>query len=327
MQRRTNYRASFFVQIKMPTITNSTREEVILMNQRQLKYFLSVYEHRSISRAAEEMFISPQGVSKTLASLEAELGVSLFEHKSNRIVPTDAAARLSIHARNILTELSFVSDKLFEEPQAKKELPVYCSYDVPQLISSSFISSFADKYPDVVIKLREYPDSDIFEALEKHRVALAIVPGPVDISKFNCEFLYTEPFCLVINKKQPLACYNEISIEQLQDVPIAIKDLNTPGSIIQYDEFQKHNVTPNIILETTDAHLIHKMAEDNIAVGMSLMYLARKIKSDNISVVPFREKWLSKSLYIVSNKGDEPGYISDAFKTEIIDYFHRQSPL
>lgn len=59
------------------------------MNQRQLQYFLEVYNRKSVSQAAKALFISPQGISKTIASLEAELGVELFIHKSNHIIPTN----------------------------------------------------------------------------------------------------------------------------------------------------------------------------------------------------------------------------------------------
>ena len=72
------------------------------MNERQLKYFLEVYSKKSITMAAKELFITPQGLSKTINSLEKELQVQLFEHHQNKIVPTANAAKLAIHAKNIL---------------------------------------------------------------------------------------------------------------------------------------------------------------------------------------------------------------------------------
>ncbi|MBO5260674.1 MAG: LysR family transcriptional regulator [Coprococcus sp.] len=284
------------------------------MNQRQLKYFLSIYKHKSITKAAEEMYISPQGISKTLALLESELGVSLFEHKSNSIVPTKAANRLACHAKNLLAEYDYITNSLFTDGNTKNELLIHCSYDVPQLLSPVFFSEFNARHPEILIKLQEYPDADILNAVSKNKIELAIVAGPLNYKKLNCELLCSEPFCIVVNKGHPLASYKEISIRQLDDVPLAVKDMSNPDSIQQYDELLKNNIIPNIIIETTDAHLIHKMAEDNIAAGMSLMYLAKKIRSPNIVVIPFKEKWLSKSIYIVSNKNDTLSYIAKTFK-------------
>ena len=108
------------------------------MNQRQLKYFLEVYSLSSITLAAKNLYISPQGLSKTISSLESELGVQLFVHKHNQIQPTSEAARLAIHAQHIINEYDVISNKLFKENTTIKNLSIFCSYDVPQLIPASF---------------------------------------------------------------------------------------------------------------------------------------------------------------------------------------------
>ena len=46
------------------------------------------------------------------------------------------------------------------------------------------------------------------------------------------------------------------------------------------------------------------MAEDSKIVGISLMYLARKIRSDKLKVIPFDEDWLSKKLFIIHSKNN-----------------------
>jgi DNA-binding transcriptional LysR family regulator len=79
------------------------------MNQRQLQYFLEVYSQNSITRVANNLFVTPQGLSKTISTLEKELGVQLFKHKSNRIKPTAEAARLAIHAKYIIDNIGGAS--------------------------------------------------------------------------------------------------------------------------------------------------------------------------------------------------------------------------
>lgn len=294
------------------------------MNQRQLKYFLSVYKHKSITKAAEELFISPQGLSKTIASLESELSVSLFEHRSNRIVPTIYAKRLSSHAQNLLAEYDLITERLFTEETAKKTLSVYCAYDVPQMLGSEFFINFAIKYPDILIRLEEYPDNDSIKALDKFTTELAILPGPLDTSKYDIELLCTEPFCLVVNKSHPLAAKSSISIKDMNGLPLAVKDMSNPTSLLHYNEFMREDIKTNILLETSDAHLIHSMAENESILGMSLMFLAKKIKSDNIIVLPFVEEWLTKTLYITSNKDSVLSYEAEIFKSELLDYMHTE---
>lgn len=296
------------------------------MNQRQLKYFLTVYKHKSITKAAKELFISPQGISKTIASLENELGISLFEHKSNRIIPTTYAKRLSSHAQNLLAEYELISKRLFTEEVAKKELTIYCSYDVPQMIGPEFFIEFTQKYPDILINLKEYPDNDSLHALDKFSIELAILPGPLDTDKYIIDFLCSDRFCLVVNNMHPLSVLSTASIKDLRGETMAIKDMTNPTSLIQFNELMRENVAPNIIFETSDAHLIHDLAAENIALGMSLMFLAKKFKSDRVKVIPFKEDWLTKTLYITSNKNNLLSHEAEIFKTELIDHMNTVTP-
>ena len=272
------------------------------MNQRQLKYFLEVYAQHSITLAAKNLFISPQGISKTISSLEEELGVSLFVHKKNRIQPTEDAARLAIHAQHIIDEYDVITEKLFLENMTIQTLPVYCSYDVPQLIPASFFQDFHTQYPEIRLNIKEYPDEYIIQQIESNEVELAIVPGPFKPHTIHYTHLCTEPFCLVVNKQHPIAQYDVIPFSKIAGESIVIKDSMSYTSLNQIYNFKDPRQSPNVILETSDVHLIHQMAEDNYALGISLMYLAQKIRSEKIKVIPFQEDLLVKKLYLISNK-------------------------
>lgn len=291
------------------------------MNQRQLKYFLEVYSTKSISKAATNLFVTPQGISKTIAALEKELGVNLFEHHHNRIVPTKDAARLSIHARNILDEYDLVSDRLFKSQSTIKTVSIYCSYDAPQLIPAKFFKKFNDSFPEIRINMKEFTDDYIFDKIKNNKVELAIVPGPFNPHYFDYEQLCTEPFCLVVNKKHPLAKNDTVSFSELTGESIVVKDAKSSTSINQLYNFDHPVEFPNIILETSDVHLIHKMAEENYALGMSLLYLAKKNTSDKIKVLRFKEDTLVKKLYIVSSKGNILSAEANALKGALVDYF------
>ncbi len=296
------------------------------MNQRQLKYFLKVYKTRSITKAARELFISPQGLSKTISALEDELGVPLFLHKSNRISPTKNAVKLVAHAKNILDEYEIISNRLFTSNNPVKTLVIRCSYDIPQLIPADFFYKFHNDNPEIRIKLIEYPDNEIISSLEKGNIELAIIPGPFNTEKLECDLICTEPFCLVINKEHPLSRNKYISIGQLTNEPLVIKDISTPTSLNQMQDFLKAGAQTNIILEVSDTHLIHQMAENNYAIGMSLLYLAKKIRSEKIKILFFENNAMVKNIFLTHNKGNCLSYEADVFRTALLDYFSSCCP-
>lgn len=76
------------------------------MDIQQLKYFSRVYETRSFTRAAEQLYISRQALRKSVARLAQELGEPLFENEANALVPTAAADQLFTSSRPVLAAFS-----------------------------------------------------------------------------------------------------------------------------------------------------------------------------------------------------------------------------
>ena len=65
------------------------------MRVEQLEIFLTVADHGSISRAAQQHFISQQGVSSIIKSLERDLGTKLFLRSASGLHLTDKGALLA----------------------------------------------------------------------------------------------------------------------------------------------------------------------------------------------------------------------------------------
>ena len=74
------------------------------MNINELKYFIKVAEAKSLSKAANELFISYQGLSKSLKNLETELGCPLFEKNRFAAKLTEYGEELYRSAKLIVGE-------------------------------------------------------------------------------------------------------------------------------------------------------------------------------------------------------------------------------
>ena len=64
------------------------------MDETQKRYFRTVCETRSISKAAEKLYISRQSLSSSISRLERELGTTLFERQNHGISITESGNRL-----------------------------------------------------------------------------------------------------------------------------------------------------------------------------------------------------------------------------------------
>ena len=74
------------------------------MNERNLKCFIKVYQLGSLHRAAQELYLSVQALSRIISKLEEELGEVLFIRSNSGLYPTPAADKLKDHAEIILEQ-------------------------------------------------------------------------------------------------------------------------------------------------------------------------------------------------------------------------------
>ena len=74
------------------------------MNLRKFSHLLAVIQSGSFRKAAEEVHLSQPALTRSLASLEEELGVTLLDRAYGRVVPTNYAQPIVDHIRRIASE-------------------------------------------------------------------------------------------------------------------------------------------------------------------------------------------------------------------------------
>ncbi len=79
---------------------------------RQLRAFLLVAQHRSFTRAAELMFITPSGLSALIREFENELGVRLFNRTTRHVALTSSGGDMVKIAQETLQKLEGIAARL-----------------------------------------------------------------------------------------------------------------------------------------------------------------------------------------------------------------------
>ena len=81
------------------------------MELRHLRYFVSVAEQGSVSKAAQQVHVSQPALSRQIRDLEAELGVQLFDRVGRGIELTAEGEDLLRHCRDVLAQAESVRER------------------------------------------------------------------------------------------------------------------------------------------------------------------------------------------------------------------------
>ena len=84
------------------------------MTFNQLLYFQTVSEYENYHKAAEKLYLSQPSLSRSISSLEKELGVMLFEKQGRGIVLTKAGRLFQEYTDRILSECEVAKTKMNE---------------------------------------------------------------------------------------------------------------------------------------------------------------------------------------------------------------------
>lgn len=272
------------------------------MNNRQLQYFLEVFHCRSMKKAAAKIIISPQGLSKTIQALEAELGTALFERTSNGLIPTDAAIALKPHAEAVIAEYRLILEKATSsKTSSKRVFRIPSAYGEVQYLTTSFLRDFYDSFSSLTLDMAEMADPAAVECLKTGQAELAILPAPLDTALFYGTPLFVHDLCVIINKNHPLAEKRTICFQDLQNIPLACvgPDFHCFNNIINL--FIQHGVRPIFFVETANHTVIRQIAEDNLAIGISLDFMTFGNPTPNTVIRPFANPKCVKTVFLAEN--------------------------
>jgi LysR family nitrogen assimilation transcriptional regulator len=137
---------------------------------RQFKYFLSIADSGSLSRAALQLHVAQSALSRQLSELEAELGTQLLLRSRNGVVLTDSGKVFYEYAQGITKQI--------EDARAA----VHCAADA---VVGSVLRAAAKRYPNIVFHLNEELTGNMADQMLRGRVDVAVfTPGmlPQDIA-------------------------------------------------------------------------------------------------------------------------------------------------
>lgn len=150
------------------------------MDLRQLKHFVAVFERRNLSKAAEAIPLSQPALTRSMKTLEDQLGVELFERHARGATPTAAGERLYHHAKSILAECSRAKR---DASQPIGELGGSVSIGIGALFATrifdEMIGRFCKKHSKVRVQVQQGYYEDLLNLLDLGQIEAAFINFPL----------------------------------------------------------------------------------------------------------------------------------------------------
>ena len=171
------------------------------MNFLPMSYFICVVKCGGISPAAKELHITQQTLSAHMASLEKELGCTLFVRKP-KFALTYAGERFLKYAREFCDSYQFMHDEFSDIKDSESGIVrVGVAHTRSRTIMPGIISAFQARYPFIQIVSVEQTNSRIIASLLAEERDVAIARCDASMPEVAAHTLYKENVLLVVSKK------------------------------------------------------------------------------------------------------------------------------
>lgn len=242
------------------------------MNDQDLMIIRRTYECGSLAKAAKELYISPQALSKRIRNIEKELDTVLFERTSSGMVPTDECRRFYVESEHIYDNLNrFINSFSKDTNTLKTRIQIASTLGVLSLITPEKIKEFKKADPFIDLRFREFSDIVVEEQVLDRKYNFGLIIGPVDSGQFLSIPLLKLPFCLVTAEDSFFGSKNTIAVEDLRGVPIAIENREFKAFEIIETACLAHGFRPDVYFETTEINFAHSLARQGTCAAVSVL--------------------------------------------------------
>ncbi|WP_291358768.1 MULTISPECIES: LysR family transcriptional regulator [Acinetobacter] len=276
------------------------------MELRHLRYFITVAQEQSFTRAAEKLFTAQPSLSQQIKDLEQEVGVNLFERSSRKIQLTDEGKAFLIYAEKALENAKLAVASARQVAQQKNNQIHIGFLNVAELkVMPHILAKLKKTMPDLKIHLHSLFCLEQLQRLKNAELDLSITRFQLGHPDFENIHLLTEQIHLVaakhlhptdrILKLQELKNHTIIMCDQNAS-PVFYETLNT---LMSFDQL-KHD---QVLWATNVLQHINLI---NMGMGFSFApdYLLRFL-NDEVKVIQTDRPLPQVELYATFNKNSQ----------------------
>lgn len=273
------------------------------MDSNSLAAFKAVYERGSFAKAAEALYISPQGLGKVINRLEAELGCTLFERTSHGAEPTESARVIYPRVADAIRALDSLRCAV-ENPA--RELRVAVSSGYVMRLGPSFANSYEECVcPGWKLCMEEFFDEDVLDQVESGNADCGFSPASIERDGFEAVCVVRHPYLLLVRSDDVLADKDCLEYADLDGRRlVALGNGHAPYKVISAHLARAgaHPASLTPVIEITTGIDLARRGE----AGCFITDFAASSFAPDLRALPLADASLTWDLSFVTRHGDLP---------------------
>jgi len=292
------------------------------MDMTQLHYFIVLAEQGHMTKASEMLALSQSALSRSITSLENELGIPLFDRRNRKILLNRYGKVFLEDARKIVSQLEMSKENLAQliHPDIGN-ISISFVHSLGLNYIPSLLKEFQRSNPGHTITLNENNASVIVKDLLTNETDLGFATQFQSFSELVYNPIFKEKIVLIASDQHRFAQMKSIKLEEVMKENFIHYNADTELRELIDSLFLKLNIKIHIAYDGLEATSIIGLVAANMGIALVPESIVRNI--NGIKIVPVLDFDFGRTIYLIHKK---EGYISKAvhfFKDFIFSYHNK----
>ena len=289
---------------------------------RQLRVFLEVARHSSVTRAAEALHLTPPAASMQIKELESQVGLALFDRAGRQLTLSTAGEYFVVHAKRMLGALRDAENamghfKRLEHGLLTVGMVSTAKYFVPRLLAR-----FRQDHPGIDVRLQVAANRETLLArLEAGDCDLAVMGRPPRELAARSEAFAAHPLVFVCPPGHELLRLGQPPLQALEPFPFIVREHGSGTRHAMEQFFADHRFTPHITMEMGSNETIKQAVIAGMGVSfLSLHTIGLELRCGLLHLLEVEHTPVMRTWQLVRLQSRVPSPAAEAFRYFLLEH-------
>lgn len=236
------------------------------MNHSQLRAFHAVASEGSFTKAAGALHVTQPTLSGQVKALEQHYGVSLFDRRGRRVLPTALGQELLVLTRRLFS-LEAETEHLLSAAQGLRKGHLRVGADAPYHVTAA-LSLFTQRYPGIQLSLTVGNSAELAHDLLQHKLDVAVLANVAGDPRFFAKPLRHDRLVAFVAKTHPWARRRRIDLADLHEQRLVLREQGSATRQIFETAMARRGLGRGEALDMNSREAVRETVAAGLGVGI-----------------------------------------------------------
>lgn len=290
------------------------------MTLKHIKIFIAVCENKSVTKAAQKLYIAQPSVSLAIKELEEHYNVKLFDRFSRHLYLTEYGKEFYSKAKLIYNTFCGLEEDMYAK-KAGKKFNIGTSITIGNCILPDILKKFKSQHTECDVNLTINRSDVIIGKILENTLDIALIEGIPTSEGIESKAFMNDELSFIISSKNPNSNKKAITAADAASFRFILREKGS-GTREFFDSIMLINsLKLNIIGESISTHAIINLVKNDCGVSVLPKRLVLPyIKDGSIKTIPWKGINFNRQFYIIKHKEKELSEYAQEFINTVEQY-------